>query len=94
MQVGWLKEGNVWYYLNPNEGGPEGAMCTNSWIQIDGKTYFVNANGIMAEGWNKVADQWYYFYPGSGEKAVNTVIDGFVVDAQGVWNRESMTAKQ
>ena len=94
MQVGWLKEGNVWYYLNPNEGGPEGAMCTNSWIQIDGKTYFVNATGTMAEGWNKVADQWYYFYPGSGEKAVNTVIDGFVVDAQGVWNRESMTAKQ
>ncbi len=91
MQVGWLKEGNVWYYLNPNEGGPEGAMCTNSWIQVNGKTYFVNANGVMAEGWNQVGGQWYYFYPGSGEKAVNTVINGFPVDAQGVWNRDSMT---
>ena len=94
MQVGWLKEGNVWYYLNPNEGGPEGAMCTNSWIQIDGKTYFVNASGVMAEGWNEVGGQWYYFYPGSGEKAVSTVINGFTVDAQGVWNKDSMTAKQ
>lgn len=90
MVTGWLKEGNVWYYLNPNEGGPEGAMVTNSWIQINGKTYYVNANGVMAEGWNQVGGQWYYFYPGSGEKAVSTVIDGFPVDAQGVWNKASM----
>ena len=57
----------------------------------NGKTYYVNANGVMAEGWNQVGGQWYYFYPGSGEKAVNTVIDGFPVDAQGIWHRESMT---
>ena len=91
MQVGWLREGNAWYYLNPNQGGPEGAMCTNAWIQVNGKTYYVNANGVMAEGWNQVGGQWYYFYPGSGEKAVNTVIEGFPVDAQGIWHRESMT---
>lgn len=91
MHVGWLKEGNAWYYFNPNQGGPEGAMCTNSWIQVNGKTYYVNPSGIMAEGWNDVGGQWHYFYPGSGEMAVNTVIDGFPVDSQGVWNRNIMT---
>ena len=51
MKKGWLQSGNIWYYLNPNDGGPEGAMVTNSWLTINGKTYFVNASGIMVEGW-------------------------------------------
>ena len=61
MHVGWLKEGNAWYYFNPNQGGPEGAMCTNSWIQVNGKTYYVNPSGIMAEGWNDVGGQCIIF---------------------------------
>lgn len=87
MFTGWYKDGNKWYYLNQNPGDQEGMMCKNSWINQNGKTYYVNNDGVMVEGWYQVAGQWYYFYPGEGSKAVNTYIDGFYVDANGVWNR-------
>lgn len=85
MKTGWVKSGNLWYYLNPNSDGPEGAMVKNSWLTINGKTYFMNASGAMVEGWYKVENNFYYFYPGDGSKAVNTAVDGFVLDANGVW---------
>ena len=65
------------YYLNPNQGGPEGAMISNCWLTISGKTYFINQSGVMMEGWYQVSGKWYYFYPGDGSKAVSTSIGGF-----------------
>ena len=41
----------------------------------------------MLEGWRQVDGSWYYFYPGEGSKAVNTTIDGFPVDGNGVWHK-------
>ena len=32
-----------------------------------------------------VPGNWYYFYPGQGNKAVNTTIDTFYVNQQGIW---------
>ena len=72
-------------FESPNDGGSEGAMVTNSWLTINGKTYFVNASGIMVEGWYQIEGNYYYFYPGDGSKAVSTSISGFVLDANGVW---------
>ena len=86
MQTGWKQINDKWYYLNPNQGGPEGAMISNCWLTISGKTYFINQSGVMMEGWYQVSGKWYYFYPGDGSKAVSTSIGGFVVDADGVWN--------
>lgn len=85
MIKGWVKSGNIWYYMNPNDGGPEGAMVKSCWLTINGKTYFMNESGAMVEGWYKVEDNYYYFYPGDGSKAVNTSIEGFNLDANGVW---------
>lgn len=85
MKTGWVKSNNLWYYLNPNNGGPEGAMVKNSWLTINGKTYFMNESGAMVEGWYKVENNFYYFYPGDGSKAVNTAVDGFKLDANGIW---------
>ncbi|MFR5601904.1 MAG: hypothetical protein ACLTKI_05910 [Lachnospiraceae bacterium] len=87
MQTGWHKSGSVWYYLNQNAGAQHGQMCKNVWIQIGGNTYYVDDNGMMAEGWREVAGSWYYFYPGDGRKAVNTTIDGFQVDGNGIWHK-------
>ena len=87
MHTGWLKSGDVWYYLNQNPDGPEGSLCQNVWIQYSDKSYFVDSKGVMVEGWYQIADNWYYFHPGDGSKAVNTTIDGFYVDANGIWNR-------
>ena len=87
MQTSWLKSGDLWYYLNQNPDGPEGALCQNVWIQYSDKSYFVDSKGVMVEGWYQIADNWYYFHPGDGSKAVNTTIDGFYVDANGIWKR-------
>ena len=85
MITGWVKSGDYWYYCNPNDGGPEGAMVTNSWVTVGGLTYFINPSGIMVEGWYEVEGNWYYFQPGSGQKLVNTTVNGFVLDANGIW---------
>ena len=41
----------------------------------------------MVEGWYQVGEDWYYFYPGDGNKAVNTWIDTFYVDENGIWRK-------
>ena len=84
MYKGWLLENGRWYYLNTLENSLEGAMFTG-WLERDGKTYFLDPNGAMVQGWNQIAGSWYYFYPGSGEMARNTHVDGFYVDADGIW---------
>lgn len=57
------------------------------WLQNNGKRYCLGPNGTMLEGWNQVDGNWYYFYPGSGNMAVNTTIDTFYVDTNGVWKK-------
>lgn len=87
MVTGWIQAGNRWYYLNPTEDDYEGCLFRNCWQDVNGLTYYFNSDGAMLEGWNQVDGNWYYFYPGSGHKAVNTYIDGFFVNQDGVWVR-------
>lgn len=77
-------EDGHWYYLNTVDNSLLGAMFTG-WIKRDGKTYFTDSNGEMAEGWCCIDGAWHYFYPGSGEMAHNTEINGFRVDEDGIW---------
>lgn len=86
MLTGWIKSGEKWYFLNTIPGDSEGAMWTG-WLQLGDKIYYMDNSGAMLEGWNKVGDSWYYFYPSAGNKAVNTTIDGFYVDANGIWKK-------
>jgi len=87
MQIGWVQKDGRWRYLNPTPDAYEGAMFQNQWADINGKAYYFNGDGVMMEGWNQVGGNWYYFYPGEGYKAVNTWIDTFYVDENGVWKR-------
>lgn len=87
MQTGWILSNGKWYYLNPSATtGVEGAMVTG-WIAYNNKWYCTDATGAMLEGWRNVDGNWYYFYPGEGSKAVSTTINGFPVDANGVWHK-------
>lgn len=87
MYTGWIKSGDLWYFLNrPGDGDVEGAMRTG-WLSDNGKVYYLQNNGAMAEGWTQIENNWYYFYPGYGYKAVNTTIDTFYVDENGVWKK-------
>ncbi|RGY99868.1 N-acetylmuramoyl-L-alanine amidase family protein [Clostridium sp. AM58-1XD] len=84
MKTGWIQLNNAWYYLNPSPDGPEGAMVTG-WLTVNGKRYYMGPGGAMIEGWYKIGDGYYYFYPGDGSMAANTTINGFQLDANGVW---------
>lgn len=75
---GWVNyNGSCWYYFND-----QGVMQTG-WLQLEGKTYYLEATGVRAIGWNKVDGEWYYF-DATGVKQVNTTIDGYELNSNGV----------
>lgn len=91
MKTGWLHDGDKWYYLKPEAGGPQGSMATG-WMTIEGKKYYMNASGVMVTGWYEIGGKWYYFWPqGStsdgkyGYLATNTQVGDFYIGADGTW---------
>jgi lysozyme len=84
MVKGWIRDGNMWYYLYPNETVnygityPMGAMAID-WVELDSKWYYFYPNktvnygitypkGAMTVDWTEINSRWYYFYP---NKTVN-----------------------
>lgn len=54
------------------------------WQTIKGKKYYFTREGVMISGKRYEIDgKWYYFYP-DGSLAVNTRINGYQVDENGV----------
>ena len=78
MMVGWLNDGGTWYYLTGN------GMCDYEWKEIDKKWYYFGSGGPMATGWKEINSKWYYFNA-DGSMASNTTIDGYKLNADGVW---------
>ena len=73
-----MKNGTGWWYAYGRGGYATGWEC------ISGKWYYFDRNGYMQTGWQWIDGQCYYFY-GGGEMAGNTIIDGYYVNASGVW---------
>lgn len=83
-----------WFRFDVN-----GNMVTGWFTDIDGNRYFLNpisdgTLGKMMTGWVWIADEsgvqrCYYFNPNSdgyrGKLLINTVVDGYTVDANGCW---------
>ena len=56
---GWIKHNGYWYYCDP-------LRVENSSYEVDGKTYYFDADGKMVTGWQYLPSQggsyyWYYF---------------------------------
>lgn len=81
---GWLYQVDSWYYLNELEGSLEGAML-KGWIYRDGLYYYTDEYGVMQTGWQEIDGEWYYLDPSDGHKAVDTLVNGFYVDEDGIW---------
>ena len=94
MHTGWyqdLADGGRWYYLDPNQGGPQGAMMTG-WVMDSGRWYFLDTRiggpqGAMMTGWQWIDGKCYYLDPAQGGALVvsGTTPDGYTVDANGAW---------
>lgn len=98
----WILDGENWYFQFPDQSrntspwfmvntkwflfDAEGRMLAG-WQVKDGQTYYMDYKDGMLEGWQKIDGVWHYFHPGAGGMAVNTTIDGYVIDGNGVWNQ-------
>lgn len=98
MKTGWVNpSGDSWYYLSGNgemltgwiqpEPGnwyyTDGSgLMQRGWINVGDKWYYLGSDGKMRTGWTIVGDVWYYLY-NDGSMAVNTVIDGRTIGANG-----------
>ena len=65
MIKGWFKQGQDWYYMNPADG----AMFSGQWVDINGKSYYLQESGLMArEAYIKSKDKnMYYWVDSDGE---------------------------
>ncbi len=74
----WVSDNGNRYYM-----GNDGYMKTG-WQQIGNQWYYMDETGIMQTGWLQDQYKWYFLYP-NGAMAVNTVIDGHQIGADGAW---------
>ena len=72
---GWVNEDKQWKYR-----APDGSFITNSWIKVDDKSYYMDANGVMLA--DTITPDGIYVNP-SGEKTI-IFQDGFKTKKVGV----------
>lgn len=94
MQTGWyqdMADNGRWYYLNPQQGGPQGALKTG-WLLDNGRWYFLDTRiggprGSLMSGWQWIDGKCYYLDPAQGGAMAADCItpDGSRVDASGAW---------
>ena len=80
MQTGWITDSKGFrYYLNqPNGDMPVG------WALINNKWYYFEESGLYKKGWIEYKGLWYYL-DANGEMVTNTTVDGYNINADGVW---------
>ncbi|MCR5371058.1 MAG: hypothetical protein K6E83_10150 [Clostridium sp.] len=86
VNSGWVQDQGSWYYLKPDSTG-SGAMQTG-WVQDDdGDWYYLSpSSGALVTGWQPIDGLWYYLDPtDGGAMALNREVDGFYINAKGVW---------
>lgn len=78
----WCKVDGNWYYFNGDN-----AMRTG-WLKKEGSWYYLASSGKMVTGWTQIDGKWYFFKKDAnalGQMAANTTVDGYKVNADGVW---------
>lgn len=79
-----------WFYFDAN------GQMASGWVLDAGRWYYTNpvadgTQGRMLVGWQLINGLWYYLNPVSdgtkGAMLTNTWIDGYYLDANGVWDQ-------
>lgn len=63
-QVGWFQEGSVWKYRLP-----DGNLCQNDWLMLNGLWYLFDGQGNMLTGWQQ-KDGYTYLLHNDGQMAL------------------------
>ena len=95
MFTGWLFYNNAWYYFEEKEGSEQGKMSLG-WKEIRGFWYYFSEevgaeNGKMRTGWQELKGKWYYLNQEvgaeNGKMLSNTKVDGYILGADGAWQK-------
>ena len=102
IKSSWGKDGNYWFYMDDNSELAEnqwiyiggkwyfakagGYIAENEWISYKEKWYYAVSGGAIAQSaWENIGGKFYHFGV-DGDLSVNTSVDGYQVDANGVRN--------
>ena len=102
IKSSWVKDGNYWFYMDDNSELAEnqwiyiggkwyfakagGYIAENEWISYKEKWYFAVSGGAIAQSaWENIGGKFYHFGT-DGDLSVNTSVDGYQVDTNGVRN--------
>ena len=102
IKSSWVKDGNYWFYMDNNSELAEnqwiyiggkwyfakagGYIAENEWIPYKEKWYYaVSGGAIVQSAWKNIGGKFYHFGT-DGDLSVNTSVDGYQVDANGVRN--------
>ncbi len=102
IKSSWVKDGNYWFYMDDNSELAEnqwiyiggkwyfakagGYIAENEWISYKEKWYYAVSGGAIAQSaWENIGGKFYHFGT-YGDLSVNTSVDGYQVDANGVRN--------
>ena len=102
IKSSWVKDGNYWFYMDNNSELAEnqwiyiggkwyfakagGYIAENEWISYKEKWYYAVSGGAIAQSaWENIGGKFYHFGT-DGDLSVNTSVDGYQVDANGVRN--------
>ena len=82
--TGWYDKGNGnWGYNN------EDGTAATKWVAAGSDWYYVKGGNMLRNSWvaqDATGAKWYYV-DNAGKMVSNTTIDGFVIDANGVWTK-------
>lgn len=82
IQTGWIKDKEVWYYLDPQQSGK---MISAGWKKISGEWYHFSSSGAMSfSRWESDNGVWFYLGP-DGTIKRDSWIENYYVDANGRW---------
>lgn len=91
---GAMEKENRWVFVDGNWKYwlTSGKFPKNSWLRLDGVTYYLDKEGNAVEGWYQIDEKWYYFNEDKVME-VNAWIEDYYVDASGVWQPEKKQAQ-
>lgn len=79
-QLGWIMQGNNWYFVQPD------GKAATGWVYSNYKWYYMDTNGVMRTGWVQVpTNNKWYFFDGSGAMLSNTTVGGYRLGYDGAW---------